>query len=293
MRSSDPYNTAAQASRVATNAATRAAVSVSTTRDMHELHAAADLLTSVWGRSHDGAPIPADLMRSFAHAEGAVSLARNLTGGALVGVAVLVRAGEGSTYSLIAATATDATDRGIGRALKLSQRSWALDRGLTSMTWTFDPLVARNARFNLTKLGAHVEEYEPSFYGRPSDAVNRDDDADRLVARWQLDDVRVLAATEGTLPEARVPDDAEVLGTAPDERPGYLRDEHGDAWCRVPHNILALRRSDPPAAARWRTSVREVLSDAFARGFAARGATRDGWYHLTPTHRLPRVAGPP
>ena len=44
--------------------------------------------------------------------------------------------------------------RNLGRALKLYQRQWAIDRGLSEITWTFDPLVSRNAYFNLVKLGA-------------------------------------------------------------------------------------------------------------------------------------------
>ena len=69
------------------------------------------------------------------------------------------------------------------------------------MTWTFDPPVARNARFNLARLGAVAAEYEVAFYGRMSDGINGDDDSDRLVARWSLAGGRAAAAAARTAPD--------------------------------------------------------------------------------------------
>jgi predicted GNAT superfamily acetyltransferase len=58
------------------------------------------------------------------------------------------------------------------------------------------------------------------------------------------------------------------------------RDQHG-LWCRVPSDIVELRRRTPAEAARWRLAVRAVLADAFAAGSVATHMTRDGWYLLT------------
>lgn len=63
-------------------------------------------------------------------------------------VAVFGQPGRQDTYSLVAAA-----DRGLGYAVKQAQRGWAMERGARTMRWTFDPLVGRNARFNLVKLG--------------------------------------------------------------------------------------------------------------------------------------------
>ena len=53
--------------------------------------------------------------------------------------------------------------QGIGLALKWHQRRWCLDRGIRTVEWTYDPLVARNGWFNLTKLGARAVAYEVDF----------------------------------------------------------------------------------------------------------------------------------
>ena len=86
---------------------------------------------------------------------------------------------------------------GVGFALKQHQRAWGLDRDLSEMTWTFDPLVSRNARFNLTKLGAHASEYAVDFYGPMMGEMNANDQSDRLVAVWPLtsDESAVKAKT--------------------------------------------------------------------------------------------------
>ena len=69
--------------------------------------------------------------------------------------------------------------QGLGRLLKQHQREWALAREVGHITWTFDPLVARNAHFNLRVLGARVTEYLVDHYGPMDDGVNRGDETDR------------------------------------------------------------------------------------------------------------------
>src|SRR5205823_11838936 len=69
---------------------------------------------------------------------------------------------------------------------KLHQRDWVLARGVTWIEWTFDPLIRRNAYFNLTRLGAVIVGYEPDLYGAMRDATNAGEESDRVVARWDL-----------------------------------------------------------------------------------------------------------
>lgn len=275
------FNVVAQAARAATSAARRAGVSVTEEEDMESLRAVSALLEAVWGRGTEGVPLNSEILRSLVHAGGCVSVARDADG-VLVGAAALsIAAPAGSTYSLIAAAAPDHGDRGVGHAVKLQQRAWAVSSGYDAMLWTFDPLVSRNARFNLAKLGALAAEYEHSFYGRMTDDVNGEDDSDRLVARWDLTSRRTVAATEGTALDPDGPADAaEVLRTGADGRPMVRRDERG-LWCRVPPDIVAMRRDDPDQAARWRLSVREVLTGALEDGLTASHMTRDGWYLLS------------
>ena len=82
-------------------------------------------------------------------------------------------------------------------SLALPTSPWALARGLAQVSWTFDPLVRRNAYFNLAKLGARPRAYLVNFYGPMSDGINAGDDTDRLEAQWRLDDPRVFRASAG------------------------------------------------------------------------------------------------
>lgn len=277
------FNATAQAARVSDAASRRSGVTLSEAEDMADMRAVSALFEEVWGRSDEGVPLSSEVLRSLVHAGGAVTVARAVDG-ALVGAAALTLAPDAGTYSFIAAAAPGSADRGIGYALKLRQRYWALSAGLTSMTWTFDPLVSRNGRFNLTKLGARAGTYVPCFYGRMSDAINGDDDADRLVATWRLAEGAALSATEGTGTDPRepAPSDAEVLAHGPDGRPSHLRDEAADSWIRVPADIVALRRADAGAASEWRALTRSAFAAALVDGAAATGVTRTGWYRITP-----------
>lgn len=65
------------------------------------------------------------------------------------------------------------------------------------ITWTFDPLVRRNAHFNLAKLGAGPARYLPDFYGPMRDGINGAGDTDRLMVRWDLSGPVASAASLG------------------------------------------------------------------------------------------------
>ena len=105
-------------------------------------------------------------------------------------------------HSHIAGVAGSVRGRNIGFALKLHQRAWALRRGVSAVAWTYDPLVRRNAYFNLVKLAARPAEYLPNFYGGMHDAINGGDDSDRALVHWVLDDASVVAACVGTTTSA-------------------------------------------------------------------------------------------
>src|SRR3954447_5770656 len=140
------FNAAAQAERIAATAARRAGITVTTPHAMEDLRTVSALLESVWGRTPEGVPVNSEMMRSLVHAGGSVTAAHDGRG-ELVGAAVLSPAAPaGSTYSLIAAASSGHRDRGVGRAVKLAQRAWALQHGFRIMVWTFDPLVSLNAR---------------------------------------------------------------------------------------------------------------------------------------------------
>lgn len=263
----------------AAQAAARAGITVRPVSAVADLRAVADLFAAVW-QAPAVPPMPHDLMRSLSHAGGCVHAAYR--GGELDGAAVAVFGppASASCYSLITGVRPGAEGRGTGLALKLAQRAWARRAGAESMTWTFDPLLRRNARFNLARLGAAVTEYLPDFYGEIPDGVN-DPETDRLAVTWDLRE-----PWPGTVPP-RPPADAgrwpAILSAGPDGEPvpGPACGAPARARCWVPADILATRRSDPGLARRWRLALREQLGGALAHGSRVTGFAGPGWYLLS------------
>ncbi|MFF4500255.1 chorismate synthase [Streptomyces sp. NPDC001401] len=243
-------------------------VSIRTVHDVAGLAAVSDYFSDVWQTPRSAPPYPAEVLHSLVHAGGAVHAAYD--GTRLAGAAVAVFGPHGDTYSLVAAA-----DQGLGYAVKQAQRAWAVGLGARIMRWTFDPLVGRNARFNLAKLGATGTEYLVDFYGPMADGVNDGDESDRLTVMWEL-------AAPDTTDETTDRDTAPVTHSAPDGAALARRDiADRHIWCRVPDDIVRLRAADPELALRWRYAVREVFTEAFAQGYTATGMSRDGWYTLS------------
>ena len=75
-------------------------------------------------------------------------------------------------YSNMLAVEPALQNAGIGIKLKLAQREHALKRGVSLMTWTFDPLQSRNAYLNIGKLAGVVRK--PSGGGPPPGRSGKD-----------------------------------------------------------------------------------------------------------------------
>ncbi|MFF3512259.1 chorismate synthase [Streptomyces sp. NPDC002573] len=279
-----------RAARLAEESARAAGVHLRTVEGVAPLAAVADYFSDVWRTPRSSPPLPAEVLHSVVHAGGAVHAAYTADGGRLAGAcaAVFGPPAEADAYSLLAAA-----DPGLGPVVKQAQRAWLLGRGARTLRWTFDPLVARNARFNLVKLGATGTEYLVDFYGPMADGVNDGDESDRLTVTWDLVAPRHASAPASVTPApdptrtgetATAPDPTRTAetATAPDGGPLARRSlDDRTLWCRVPHDVVALRATDPALALRWRHAVREVFTKAFAEGFTATGMSRDGWYTLT------------
>lgn len=206
-----------------------------------EVFEACDVLAEVWGGDRSG--MPPNLLQALAHSGNyAVGLFEE---GRLIGasVAFFAAPAERSMHSHITGILPGHQRQGLGRRLKQHQREWALRRGVGHITWTFDPLVARNAHFNLVVLGARITEYLVDHYGAMDDGVNRGDETDRLMVSWAL-----------AAPPAPAPAPDQVV-----------------AAVAVPDDIEQLRRTDPADAARWRLRVREEFAHHLAHGLTASG----------------------
>jgi predicted GNAT superfamily acetyltransferase len=273
--------------RLADDAAARAAsaagVVIRELRELGELEAVVRLYGTIWGRD-TSPPVPLELLRALTKAGSYVAGAYD--GDELAGAAVAFFGppSEQVLHSHIAGVSRQVPSRHVGFALKVHQRAWCLQRRLCEISWTFDPLVSRNAYFNLVKLGAEAEDYLPNFYGRMPDAINGDDDTDRLLIRWRLADPGVAAACAGT----RHTWSAAALVREGEARVALGRSEHdepvsgtADAPAKlvaVPADIVAMRRRSPTLAVEWRIAVRETLTALLAHGGRITGFDRAGWY---------------
>lgn len=108
--------------------------------------------------------------------------------------------GKPYLHSHFAAVLPQYRDAGIGRQLKIAQRELALARGIDRIEWTFDPLQARNAYFNICRLGAICRRYLPDLYGTTSSPLHNRLPTDRLLMEWHLDSPRVHAVIQGQTP---------------------------------------------------------------------------------------------
>jgi predicted GNAT superfamily acetyltransferase len=266
-RPAPPSPAAQQAAEQAAASAVRAGVRILPLDTLAAVQAAAALFAQVWRTEPTTPPLAAEVMRAVEHAGGYVVGA--YAGGRLVGASSGFLGLAGSTpvlHSHISGVCEPG--RGIGLALKLHQKAWALDRRIGSITWTFDPLVRRNAWFNLAKLGAVGVEYLVDFYGPMSDGVNGGESSDRLFTRWDLTRTPAPVAVEGAVLLL------EDRGGAPAPADAAHRDE--PLLVALPQDVEALRASHPSVARDWRLAVREALVPAFADGYRASGITRDG-----------------
>jgi predicted GNAT superfamily acetyltransferase len=256
-------------------------------RELEELRELQALWAVIWERP-DAPPVNTDMLRALSHSGNYVAGARvagRMVGG-LVGWLGMSSADELHMHSHILGVIANSQAAGIGFELKQHQRRWCLEREVDTIEWTTDPLVRRNAYFNLTKLGAGASEYLVNFYGVMTDGLNAGEESDRLLISWKLDSPSATAASGGHVAE---PDIAVLL------RAGAVATlTVGDAGepervgasgarvliCQVPEDIVAVRHADPALARSWRLAVRGVLHDAMQAGYAVTGATRTGWYVL-------------
>ena len=271
-----------EAVQAADAAALAAGVSVREISDLAELADVVGLYASIWGRDANP-PMTLELLRAFTKAGNYVGGA--FEDGRLVGACVgfFHAPSEDALHSHIAGVSRDVLGRHVGFALKLHQRAWAMLRGVSEIAWTFDPLVGRNAWFNLVKLAARPVEYLPNFYGAMADTINGDDDSDRLLVSWRLRDPAVVAACAGSTAPALVADELAAgavvaLGIGADggPEPGAL--DASTSLVAVPPDIAALRAADPVLAQKWRLAVREALFALLADGARIAGFDRSGWY---------------
>ena len=163
-------------------------------------------------------------------------------------------------YSHMMAVDQEFQNRGLGARLKWSQRERALEDGRKRIRWTWDPMQARNAHFNLNRLGVTVSSYAENFYGtdyvsRPVEGAAEKPgiDSDRIFADWRISSPRVMAMAR---------------------REAIAINESPAQTIVIPAKWSTLMRSDPATAKGEQLRVRSEFQNAFAEGLVAAGFER-------------------
>jgi len=250
-------------------------VAVRAVRGRADYDACVSLQREVWGLS-DLEITSAIQLIATVHAGGLLLVAETAREG-LVGFSYGFAAwsdGAAHLHSDMLAVLPAWRERGVGLRLKWAQREAALARGLALVTWTFDPMRAKNARLNLRHLGAVARELLPDLYGHTSSALHHGLPTDRLLARWELASPRVkrLAAGKAGAPSSsrslRINDVRLHGGLLVSSEPRVEFDAPR-LLLEIPADWDALCLEDAGLAREWQGIVRRAFAAAFARGYAA------------------------
>jgi predicted GNAT superfamily acetyltransferase len=234
-----------------------------------------DLQMQVWGKEPRSI-VPVNLLY-IAASSGGILLGA-FDGETLIGFAFgLLGRRDGELYhaSHMLGVLPDYRGSGVGEALKRRQRERALDQGLMRMTWTFDPLEARNAHLNLHKLGARTRTYGIDVYGAMQDDLNRGLPSDRLTVEWLLKSPGIGRPQASSRPKRLLENHDGLPFLQPDALVGGT-----PLSIAVPASLQALKADDSQGAVAWRLAVRDAFCRAFALGYVAVDF-RDGEYVLS------------
>ena len=201
-----------------------------------------------------GTEITPNLLQAMIHSGAYLSGA--FMDGECVGAAFAFPATTGGLHlhSHMTAVLDKFRDKGIGHALKVDQYKWAKQNNYKEITWTFDPLVARNAKLNILKLGVDISAYYPNFYGDMPDELNAGDESDRVMASLK------------------------VVGDVPTPRTAISAPDKSAVLIAIPSDIVAIRGKDLAENLRWRRSVRDEFVDVLARGGKVIGFSENNEY---------------
>jgi len=180
--------------------------------------------------------------------------------------------GEISIHSHMTAVLPQYRDLNLGYQLKLAQRERTLAANIRLITWTFDPLQARNAHFNFAKLGVLSDRYKVDFYGSESTSALHQNGTDRLWVSWLLDSDRVREYLSRTTTAGRTKQ-PETLLVRWDESSHPVRGDLraaltvGSVGIQIPSDISTIEETDSVLAADWRQCTRWAFTECLKSGF--------------------------
>ncbi|CAN5487030.1 hypothetical protein BH23ACT6_BH23ACT6_21690 [soil metagenome] len=253
----------------------------------------ATVLNKVWEMPDGVDVLEVSTLVAYAHSGCYVALAHSPRTGEDIAASVGFFGPPGTPlHSHITGVSPRWAGRGIGRAMKMHQRRWCRERGVEQITWTFDPLVARNAFFNLDTIGARATAYLPDHYGPMSDGLNAGQGSDRMLMTWDLRSAGQATQEKRFWNRTGSPGSPRhstrhrhialaVRADLPGEPEVHPPPECNEVEIAIPGDIEGLRRADPAAARRWREATRAAFVPLLDDGWHVTAIERPGRYVLT------------
>jgi predicted GNAT superfamily acetyltransferase len=253
--------------------------------------AAVEELTRVVWPGNDLEVVPAHLLLAAAHNGGLVAgaFAGDRLAGFVFGFPGLVATPAGLQVKHCShqlGVHPDYRNLGLGFELKRFQWQVVKAQGIEHITWTYDPLLSRNAHLNIAKLGGVCNTYVRDAYGELRDRLNAGLPTDRFQVDWWLDSPRVIARMAGPPGEQEHLGDYLMAGARllnPPGPGGAAEPPHEAAAGRrevdfegaaatllleIPADFLSLKSFDPGQALSWRLDTRACFERLFGYGFA-------------------------
>src|SRR2546428_7466503 len=255
-------------------------VEVRLVRSHDEFAACEAMSRDIWGAMERNV-VPRELLLTMQHNGGLVHGAF-LPQGRLVGFCFAFAGKRDGQFRLCShqlGVVPEFRGSGVGIALKQAQREDAIRLGYELVSWTFDPLEARNAYINLHRLGTIARLYDRNHYGEMEDELNRGLPSDRFEAEWWLRRPKPAPSEDSPIVTLRMGADG-----APIREVGELT-ARSTVLIQVPPDFQAVKRSSLELALRWRMESRAAFEAALTAGLMAVDFRRDGTYvmALAPT----------
>jgi predicted GNAT superfamily acetyltransferase len=250
---------------------------------IEEMSAVEALQREVWPGSETDV-VPAHLLITVIHNGGLVlgAFVENKLVGFVFGFPGLESTPDGPRpkhCSHMAGVLPDVRDSGLGFALKRAQWQMVRHQGLDHITWTYDPLLSRNAYLNIARLGAVCSTYRRTEYGDMRDGLNAGLPSDRFQVDWWINTKRVEhrlgkrarpvlrlnhLRRVGVLPIYTLQSGSDNLLRPPEHVPAL---ESQLVAAEIPSDFIALKSADFSLARDWRFFLREFFETAFDKGY--------------------------
>jgi predicted GNAT superfamily acetyltransferase len=264
----------------------KAAWTIKIIENIIEMHQVEELQRLVWRESETDI-VPAHLMNSAVHNGGLLLGAfmdQDLVG-FVFGFLGFYSTPDGPRlkhYSSMLGVRPEWRENGIGFALKRAQWQMVRHQGIDRITWTFDPLLGRNAWLNITRLGAVCSSYLRDFYGKMHDVLNQGLPSDRFDVDWWVNSHRVdrrlsrrrrndITLTHYLSGGAQVYNTAEMdinhLPRPVENHDMQVGKDLPFLLVEIPAEFLSLKMADIKLALEWRMHSRAIFEALFKAGY--------------------------